>query len=91
MAFDRRSRVPPPAACPTPCCGLPSASRAGGTEFALLPVLVTDYNVLNWKVHFILRPENLEWLWCPILPAVAAEDQQHTASGQSIFSVSHCC
>lgn len=30
-AFDRRSRVPPPAACPTPCCRLPSASWAGGT------------------------------------------------------------
>lgn len=68
--FDRRSQVPPLAAW-----RLPSASWAGGTEFAFLPVLVTVYNVLNWKVGFILRRWEVEWLWCPVLPALAAERQ----------------
>lgn len=48
MAFDRRSHVPPLSACPT-------TSQVDEIEFALLPVLVTVFNVLNWRMGFILR------------------------------------
>lgn len=55
MLFDRRSPLPPLAVCLTPYYRLACPSRAIGTEFSLLPVLVRVYNVLNWKASFILR------------------------------------